>query len=32
VRLFRQNETCDYASVLDRVRTELLELTAAKSS
>jgi tetratricopeptide (TPR) repeat protein len=32
VRLFRQNETRDYASVLDRVRTELLKLTAAKSS
>ena len=31
VRLFRQNETRDYASVLDRVRAELLRLTAAKS-
>jgi ADP-heptose:LPS heptosyltransferase len=32
VRLFRQNETRDYASVLDRVRTELLGLTATKST
>jgi hypothetical protein len=30
VRLFRQDETCDYARVLDRVRTELLALVAAK--
>jgi tetratricopeptide (TPR) repeat protein len=30
VRLFRQTETRDYASVLDRVRTELLMLVAAK--
>jgi hypothetical protein len=30
VRLFRQSETRDYASVLDRVRNELLKLTAAK--
>jgi tetratricopeptide (TPR) repeat protein len=29
-RLFRQTETRDYASVLDRVRSELLALTAAK--
>ena len=27
VRLFRQNETRDYASVLDRVRAELVKLT-----
>jgi tetratricopeptide (TPR) repeat protein len=32
VRLFRQNETRDYTSVLDRVRLELLELTAVKPS
>jgi hypothetical protein len=32
VRLFRQNETRDYAGVLDRVRAELLKLTAALSS
>jgi tetratricopeptide (TPR) repeat protein len=32
VRLFRQNETRDYASVLDRVRAELLKLTAVKPS
>jgi tetratricopeptide (TPR) repeat protein len=32
VRLFRQNETRDYASVLDRARAELLKLTAARSS
>jgi tetratricopeptide (TPR) repeat protein len=31
VRLFRQDETRDYASVLDRVRTELLALVAAKA-
>jgi tetratricopeptide (TPR) repeat protein len=31
-RLFRQSETRDYASVLDRVRAELLKLTAARSS
>ncbi len=31
-RLFRQNETRDYASVLDRVRAELLKLTAVKPS
>ena len=31
VRLFRQDETRDYASVLDRVRGELLKLTAARS-
>jgi tetratricopeptide (TPR) repeat protein len=30
VRLFRQTETRDYASVLDSVRTELLRLVAAK--
>jgi tetratricopeptide (TPR) repeat protein len=30
VRLFRQTETRDYASVLDRVRTELLMLVTAK--
>jgi tetratricopeptide (TPR) repeat protein len=30
VRLFRQTETRDYASVLDRVRTELLTLVTAK--
>jgi tetratricopeptide (TPR) repeat protein len=29
-RLFRQTETCDYASVLDRVRSELLALTSAR--
>jgi hypothetical protein len=29
VRLFRQNETRDYASVLDRVRAELLKLVAS---
>ncbi|MEI9924533.1 MAG: glycosyltransferase family 9 protein [Bradyrhizobium sp.] len=29
VRLFRQNETLDYASVLDRVKTELRTLVAA---
>jgi ADP-heptose:LPS heptosyltransferase len=29
VRLFRQDETRDYARVLDRVRTELLALVAA---
>jgi tetratricopeptide (TPR) repeat protein len=32
VRLFRQNETRDYASVLDRVHAELLKLTAVKPS
>jgi tetratricopeptide (TPR) repeat protein len=32
VRLFRQSETRDYASVIDRMRLELLELTAARSS
>jgi tetratricopeptide (TPR) repeat protein len=32
VRLFRQNETREYASVLDRVRTELLKLTTAHRS
>jgi tetratricopeptide (TPR) repeat protein len=32
VRLFRQSETRDYASVMDRVRLELLQLTAAGSS
>jgi tetratricopeptide (TPR) repeat protein len=31
-RLFRQNETRDYASVLDRVRTELQNLIAAKQA
>jgi hypothetical protein len=31
VRLFRQNETRDYDSVLDRVRAELLKLTAART-
>ncbi|MGB6237443.1 MAG: tetratricopeptide repeat protein [Bradyrhizobium sp.] len=30
-RLFRQSQTRDYASVLDRVRSELLKLTAARS-
>jgi tetratricopeptide (TPR) repeat protein len=30
VRLFRQDETRDYASVLDRVRIELMALVAAK--
>ena len=30
VRLFRQTETRDYASVLDRVRTELLRLVDAR--
>ena len=30
-RLFRQNETRDYRSVLDRVRSELLELTTVRS-
>jgi hypothetical protein len=30
VRLFRQTETRDYASVLDRVKTELLTLVAAQ--
>jgi len=30
VRLFRQAETRDYASVIDRVRSELLALTSAK--
>jgi ADP-heptose:LPS heptosyltransferase len=30
VRLFRQTETRDYASVLDRVRSELLMLVTAK--
>jgi hypothetical protein len=29
VRLFRQTATCDYESVLDRVRTELVALAAA---
>jgi ADP-heptose:LPS heptosyltransferase len=29
VRLFRQTETRDYATVLDRVRSELLTLTFA---
>jgi tetratricopeptide (TPR) repeat protein len=32
VRLFRQSETRDYASVIDRVRLELLQLTTARSS
>jgi len=31
VRLFRQDGTRDYASVLDRVRSELLKLTAVRS-
>jgi ADP-heptose:LPS heptosyltransferase len=30
VRLFRQDETRDYARVLDRVRTELLAVIAAR--
>jgi ADP-heptose:LPS heptosyltransferase len=30
VRLFRQTETCDYASVLDRVRTALQTLISAR--
>ncbi|MGA7808073.1 hypothetical protein [Bradyrhizobium sp.] len=30
VRLFRQSETRDYVSVLDRVRTELRKLVAAR--
>jgi tetratricopeptide (TPR) repeat protein len=32
VRLFRQSETRDYASVIDRLRLELLQLTVARSS
>ena len=32
VRLFRQSETRDYASVMDRVRLELLQLADARSS
>ena len=32
VRLFRQSETRDYRSVLDRVRVELLKLAATRSS
>jgi tetratricopeptide (TPR) repeat protein len=32
VRLFRQNETRDYTGVIDRIRTELIQLTAARSS
>ena len=32
VRLFRQSETRDYADVLDRMRAELLKLTATISS
>ncbi len=32
VRLFRQTETRDYASVIDRMRLELLQLTTARSS
>jgi tetratricopeptide (TPR) repeat protein len=32
VRLFRQSETRDYASVIDRLRLELLQLTGARSS
>jgi tetratricopeptide (TPR) repeat protein len=32
VRLFRQSEARDYASVMDRVRLELLQLAAARSS
>jgi tetratricopeptide (TPR) repeat protein len=32
VRLFRQSEARDYATVMDRVRLELLQLTAARSS
>jgi tetratricopeptide (TPR) repeat protein len=32
VRLFRQSEARDYASVIDRVRLELLQLAAARSS
>jgi hypothetical protein len=31
VRLFRQDQTRDYAQVLDRVRTELLALVAAQN-
>jgi len=31
VRLFRQTKTGDYAGMLDRVRSELLALTAARS-
>jgi hypothetical protein len=30
MRLFRQTDTRDYASVLDRVRSELLKLISAK--
>jgi hypothetical protein len=30
MRLFRQTETRDFAAVLDRVRSELLTLIAAK--
>jgi hypothetical protein len=30
VRLFRQTESRDYATVLDRVRSELLALISAK--
>jgi len=32
VRLFRQSETRDYASVVDRLRLELLQLATARSS
>jgi hypothetical protein len=32
VRLFRQTETRDYAGVLDRVRSELQTLVAARSA
>jgi tetratricopeptide (TPR) repeat protein len=32
VRLFRQSETRDYASVIDRLRLELLQLATARSS
>src|SRR5271169_1088212 len=32
VRLFRQSKTRDYASVIDRLRLELLQLTTARSS
>jgi tetratricopeptide (TPR) repeat protein len=32
VRLFRQNETRDYTSVIDQIRIELLKLTAIRSS